>query len=70
MRKRLLYAAVLIVAVVHQDFWLWDERNLVFGFLPVELLFHSLYTLAVAVLMWLLAEYAWPEDLEEEEDGS
>lgn len=66
MRKRLLYAALLVIAVLHQDFWLWKDRSLVFGFLPVELLYHSLYTLGVAILMWLLASYAWPDDLDKE----
>lgn len=57
--------AVLIVAVVyalHQDFWYWREaRPLVFGVLPIGLFYHAAYTLATAVVMWMLVRLLWPE---------
>jgi hypothetical protein len=66
MRKRLLYVVLLLVAVLHQDFWFWSDSTLVVGFLPAGLAYHAVYTLIVALLMWLLAEYAWPTHLEED----
>ncbi len=63
----LLGAAVAAVYLLHQDTWFWDSaRPLVFGFLPIGLFYHAVYSLAVAALMWALVRYAWPEHLEPE----
>jgi hypothetical protein len=66
MKKRTLYLALLVMAALHQDSWYWRDSSLVFGFLPVGLVYHAAYTLAAALLMWLLAKHAWPAHLEEE----
>ena len=61
----LLAAAVAALYLLHQDYWFWDSaRPLVFGFLPIGLFYHAVYSLAVAVLMWALVHYAWPAHLE------
>ena len=66
-RKVLLPALVLAVYALHQDIWLWrTARPLVFGFLPIGLFYHACYTLACALLMWLLVAKAWPQALEDE----
>ena len=63
----LLAAAVAALYLLHQDYWFWDSaRPLVFGFLPIGLFYHAVYSLAVAVLMWALIRYAWPAHLEGE----
>jgi hypothetical protein len=67
MRKALPVVAVVILYVLHQDFWFWrDALPLVFGFLPVGLFYHACYTLATAGLMWYLARNAWPSHLEKD----
>ena len=33
MKKTLAFAALILLYVLHQDFWLWDNGTLVFGFL-------------------------------------
>lgn len=63
--KKLLYAAVILLVALHQDFWFWRDPTLVFGFLPVGLFYHAAYTLVAALLMRLLTKYAWPTHLEE-----
>jgi hypothetical protein len=69
MKRLLLTVAVAALYILHQDFWLWREaRPLVFGFLPIGLFYHIAYTLAVAVLMWLLVKLAWPSHLEADEN--
>ena len=71
MKSLLLIVAVAVLYVLHQDFWFWRQaRPLVFGFLPIGLFYHIVYTLAVAVMMWLLVKLAWPQHLEAEEPGS
>ena len=59
-------AAVVLLYLLHQDFWLWREaRPLVFGFLPVGLFYHAAFTVASAGALWLLVKFAWPSHLEE-----
>jgi hypothetical protein len=60
-----LTLAVAALYVLHQDFWFWrSARPLLFGFLPVGLTYHALFTVAAAVLMAALVRYAWPAQLE------
>lgn len=63
--KWLLTTVVVVVLVIHQDFWLWTNKTLVFGFLPIGLAYHALYTLLAAFTMWLLVRFAWPKEIEE-----
>lgn len=63
----LLAALVLLLYVLHQDLWFWDTaRPLAFGVLPIGLFYHVCYSLAAAVVMWLLVRYAWPTHLEQD----
>lgn len=62
--------AVLLMYVLHQDFWFWRATEpIVFGFLPVGLFYHACFTLACSGLMWLLVKHAWPAYLEADESG-
>ena len=55
--------------VLHQDFWNWRTAYpLAFGFLPVGLWYHALYTLGASAMMWLLVKLAWPAHLEQSVD--
>ena len=57
--------------LLHQDFWFWTAaRPLVFGFLPVGLFYHAVYSLVVAVLMWALMRFAWPAHLEADAESA
>jgi hypothetical protein len=58
-------AVVLLFYVLHQDVWFWrDARPLVFGFLPIGLFYHAVYTVSCSVLLWLLVKSAWPAHLD------
>ncbi len=64
MKKTAVYLGILVLGLLHQDFWFWDDPTLIFGFLPVGLAYHALYSL-LAGLVWLLAlTYAWPAAVE------
>ena len=55
----LAVAAVVLLYVLHQDFWFWREaRPLVFGFLPIGLFYHAAFTVATAAALWLLVAFA------------
>lgn len=71
MKALLLTVLVLALYLLHQDFWFWKSATpLAFGFLPIGLFYHLVYTLAVAGVMWLLVKLAWPAHLESEQHDS
>jgi hypothetical protein len=64
--RNVVIALVIVLAVFHQDFWLWDDASLVFGFLPIGLAYHILFSL-MAGLVWAMAvRFAWPTYIEKE----
>jgi hypothetical protein len=62
--KAALYIAILLLTVLHQDFWLWDDTTIVLGFLPAGLAYHVLFSLLTAALWCFAIRFAWPEDAE------
>jgi hypothetical protein len=60
----LLALLVIVVALLHQDFWLWTDKSLVFGFVPIGLAYHIAYSFLAALTMWVLVRFAWPRHLE------
>jgi hypothetical protein len=64
-RTAWLALLVALVYVLHQDIWFWREaRPFAFGFLPVGLFYHAVFTLASSALLVVLVTYAWPAHLE------
>ena len=61
--KQLLYAALAVLYLLHNDLFLWDDSCLISGF-PSGLLYHIVYCLVTALLMFLLVQFAWPQDIE------
>jgi hypothetical protein len=61
--RRLLYGVLVLIFVLHNDLWLWDDARLVCG-LPVGLTYHIGFCLVVALVMWLIVRFAWPEELQ------
>lgn len=71
MKKLFLITLIVSLYLLHQDFWFWRTANpLILGFLPIGLFYHLVYTLMIAVVMWLLVKMAWPKHLETEEADS
>jgi Na+(H+)/acetate symporter ActP len=69
-RKILLVVAVVVLYVLHQDIWFWRSSYLVFGFIPIGLFYQGCFSVAAALLMWLLVTYARPSHLEQEFEES
>ena len=61
--RKLLYGALAVLYLLHNDWWLWNDGRLVLA-LPVGLLYHIAYCVAAALLMAALVRYAWPENLD------
>ncbi len=69
-KPTLVFLIVFVVlAILHQDFWNWDNKNLVFGFMPVGLAYHALYSLVAASFWAIVMKVAWPTELEEWAEG-
>jgi hypothetical protein len=64
MKRTTLYAALLLLALLHQDFWFWEDSTLLLGFLPVGLAYHAFYCIVTSLLMYLLVTRAWPGEAE------
>ena len=64
-RAALAWGLVLLLGVLHYDFWWWGDRTLVFGFLPIGLAWHAAISVMAAVAWALVIRYAWPSHLEE-----
>ena len=61
--RRLLYAALGLIYLLHNDLWLWSDDRLLFG-LPIGLTYHVGFCLAATALMTLLVRFAWPAGAE------
>lgn len=71
MKSVALTIVVLVYWALHQDFWNWRTAEpFLFGFLPLGLSYHAIYTVGISGLMWLLVKLAWPEELERDAEHS
>lgn len=64
MKTGIIVAVFIILAVLHQDTWNWDNGDLVFGFMPVGLAFHAGYSIAAAIFWACVVKFAWPSRME------
>lgn len=63
--KHLIWILVALLAILHQDFWWWDDgRPLVLGFVPIGLFYHALFSVAASCLWAAAVCWAWPRELE------
>jgi hypothetical protein len=63
-----VYFLIVLLAIVHQDFWWWDtEKPLIGGVVPIGLAYHALVSVAAAVLWGMAVKYCWPHDLDDDD---
>jgi len=66
--RKLVYVMIVLLALVHQDFWWWDRIDpLVFGFIPIGLAYQAGVSIAAAALWAMAVKYCWPEGLVSEQ---
>ena len=64
MNNKAIWIIFVLLFLLHQDVWFWDDRTLVLGFMPIGLAYHALFSL-IAALLWASAiKWAWPSDIE------
>ena len=64
MGKIAVWSLFAVLFFLHQDFWWWDNSEMVFGFMPMGLAYHAGFSIACSILGWLAIRFAWPDDLE------
>ena len=57
-------AAIVALAVLHQDVWFWSDRRLILGVLPIGLAYHAVLSIAAACLWAAAVRFAWPSAIE------
>ena len=62
--KYAIWGLVVLLVILHQDNWLWDNDRLVFGFVPIGLFSQACISIAAAVTWFLATKFAWPTELE------
>ncbi len=56
----ILYVLLVVLFILHNDFWFWGTSEIVLG-LPIGLLYHILFCFAASVLMYSLVKFMWRE---------
>ena len=53
---------VLLLLILRQDNWLWSDGTLVFGFMPIGLVWQAGISIAASATWFLATRIAWPLD--------
>ena len=65
----LICGLVVVLLILHYDFWFWSDRSVVFGFMPVGLFYQALISVLAGVSWALVVKYGWPTWIEEWASG-
>lgn len=67
--KTVVWGLVVLLVILHHDVWLWDNKTLVAGFMPITLLYHACISVGAGFTWFLATRFAWPTDLDSEATG-
>tara|TARA_Y100001978_G_scaffold171932_1_gene161954 strand:+ start:226 stop:477 length:252 start_codon:yes stop_codon:yes gene_type:complete len=65
MRSFCIWFLVAGLLILHQDNWFWTDSTLVFGFMPVGLLYHAVISFAAACLWFAAILLIWPSGVDQ-----
>ena len=68
--NKLAWSFIVALAVLHYDFWYWADTTLVFGFMPVGLLYQAMISVLAALGWFMVVKFSWPTAMEEWADES
>ena len=66
--KLVIICLVILLIILHHDVWNWDNKEPVFGFMPMALLWHAGISIGAGVTWFLATKIAWPDFSEDEEE--
>lgn len=58
----IIAGCVLLLLILHQDNWFWNDGRLVFGFMPIGLFWHACISIGASLTWFLATKIAWPLD--------
>lgn len=64
--RNIIWGAAILLALLHQDIWYWNDPTLVFGFIPIGLAYHMGFSVAAAIIWSCAVVWAWPRTVEDE----
>lgn len=70
MKRITFWIALVVLMILHQDWWFWNDGRLLFGFLPIGLGYHALISLAAGGLWAWAVFFALAEYLEDDEPAT
>lgn len=59
---RIIWIGVLVLIILRQDLWFWNDASLVFGILPIGLAWQIAISIGAAILWFSATKIAWPAD--------
>ncbi len=62
--QRPVWIMILLLLILHQDNWLWNNDTLVGGFMPIGLFYHACISLAAGAVWWIATKFYWPAELD------
>ena len=65
--QKLVPALVVLLLILHQDNWFWEDGTLVFGFMPIGLFYHACISVAAGVTWYLATRFCWPHNADGDE---
>ena len=68
--KVAVWGLVVLLIILHQDIWLWENDTLVAGIIPMGLFYHACISLAAGGTWFLATIFAWPFDENAEKPSS
>ncbi len=64
--KYVVVGLIVALLILHQDIWFWENGTLLFGFMPIGLLYHAGISISAAITWYLATQFCWPSHVEEE----
>lgn len=61
--KKLTISLIVLLALLHQDFWFWNDKTLVFNFIPIGLAYHAMYSLICGIVWAMAVKFLWPSEM-------
>ncbi|MDB4639998.1 DUF3311 domain-containing protein [Pirellulaceae bacterium] len=62
--KNVVWGLVILLIILHQDFWFWENDYAVFGFIPMGLFYHAMISVGAGITWYLATVFAWPEGVD------
>ena len=58
--KWIIFGLICLLIVLHHDIWNWDNKQPIFGFMPVALVWQAGISVAASITWYIATRIAWP----------